>query len=317
MRAPDSPSRFLRAFAAVALLVLGAVAAVNWLVDPFDRFGRNWTGVYISAERETKATEVRRVPHDAVLLGNSKMALVNTARIPGLRMYNAAFGGASLAEIDAFARAYLGREKVGGEKVAVIGLDLAQFGTPSPAPVAAVLRGGGWRDAAAYLLDARGIEYGWKSVWSRRLGKAPSLRADGSYDAAHWAPLTVPDPARTRSELNRQAAELGALVPSDAALDLLAGTVGELARRGVTVRLFLLPVHPETAAALRTLPDAAALARLRATLAARFPGMVDLTDGPLSRAGNFFAADPIHMTEPVARAAVEEALGSGAVVPTN
>ena len=312
MRAPDSPSRFLRAFAAIALLVLGAVAAMNWLVDPFDRFGRNWTGVYISAEREAKATEVRRVPHDAALLGDSKMALVNTARIPGLRMYNAAFGGASLAEIDAFARAYLGREKA-----VVIGLDLTQFGAPSPQPVAAVLRGGGFRDAARYLLDARGIEYGWKSLWSRRLGKAPSLRADGSYDdAAHWARVNAPDPVRTRDELNRQISELAALRPSGAAVDLLAGTVRELARRGVAVRLFLMPVHPETAAALRTLPDSAALARLRAALASRFPGMLDLTDGPLSRAENFFPSDPIHMTEPVARAAVEEALESGRpVVP--
>jgi hypothetical protein len=55
---------------------LAALGALTYSIDPYGIFGNNTLGIYISAEREAKTMMVHEYPHDVLLLGNSKSALV-------------------------------------------------------------------------------------------------------------------------------------------------------------------------------------------------------------------------------------------------
>ncbi len=76
----------------------GGLALLNLIIDPFNRYGFNHLGVYISAERECKVTYVQRFPHDALLLGNSREVRIPPGQLEGFRFFNAAFSGGTAEE---------------------------------------------------------------------------------------------------------------------------------------------------------------------------------------------------------------------------
>ena len=88
----------------------GGLGLLNYCVDPYNRFGHNRLGVYISAERESKSIAVRRYPHNALLLGNSRMAMIPVAQLNGFRFFNGALGGATAEESYYFAYHYATRQ---------------------------------------------------------------------------------------------------------------------------------------------------------------------------------------------------------------
>ena len=59
-------------------LILG-IGLMNYIIDPYNKFGNNRLGVYISAEREFKATKMRTHAqnYDVILLGHSKAAMTD------------------------------------------------------------------------------------------------------------------------------------------------------------------------------------------------------------------------------------------------
>ena len=77
-----------------AVSVLG-LSLMNYLVDPFDRFGNNRLGVYVTAEREVKADWVRKFPHNALYIGNSRMQVIQASTLDGFRFFNGAFAAAN------------------------------------------------------------------------------------------------------------------------------------------------------------------------------------------------------------------------------
>ena len=106
------------------LTILGAVAPprVPFDVDPFGFFGVNRTGYYFNSEREFKLQQVDIVPHDGLLLGNSKMAYVDPDDLPGYEFFNAAFSGAKPLEMLQFLEVH----SEGVDKVA-LALDIRMF----------------------------------------------------------------------------------------------------------------------------------------------------------------------------------------------
>src|SRR5664279_429594 len=104
----------------------GGLGLLNYWVDPYNRFGNNRLGVYISAERESKAIELRRYPHNALLLGNSRIAMIPAAQLNGFRFFNGAFGGATAEEIYYFVYHYATRQDM-----VVLGVDLGEGDPPS------------------------------------------------------------------------------------------------------------------------------------------------------------------------------------------
>ena len=64
-------SRYVLLTLGLAGALAGGLGVLNYAVAPYNRFGHNRLGVYVSAERESKSTEVRRYPHNALLLVDS------------------------------------------------------------------------------------------------------------------------------------------------------------------------------------------------------------------------------------------------------
>ena len=98
-----SARRFVLLVLGTSFAVAGGLALLNYVVDPYNRFGHNRLGVYISAERESKSMQVRHYSHNALLLGNSRMAMVPADRLNGFHFFNGAFGGGTAEEAYYFA----------------------------------------------------------------------------------------------------------------------------------------------------------------------------------------------------------------------
>jgi len=113
---------FVLAAIGIALLLLAAVALLNWEVDPFDKLGHNLIGVYNSSERDAKPQMLVRYPHDGLILGSSRMTFIDPRTIRGYRFFDGAFSDAMPEEMLDFFRVY-----ATNEKLVVIGLDFQMF----------------------------------------------------------------------------------------------------------------------------------------------------------------------------------------------
>lgn len=80
------------------LLLLGGFAVG---IDASGYFGLNRFGAYEGDELVLKRSMMRHYPHDALLLGDSRAAFTDVAEVPGRRFFNAAGGGAGLADVRA------------------------------------------------------------------------------------------------------------------------------------------------------------------------------------------------------------------------
>src|SRR5262245_20735908 len=93
---------FWRAIAvtlASAALLVSICGLINWYVDPFDRLGRNWLGLYSSSERDTKPKMIRMYPHEGFIVGTSRVTFIEPTLIKSYRLFNAGFSQALPEEI--------------------------------------------------------------------------------------------------------------------------------------------------------------------------------------------------------------------------
>ena len=88
-----SPRRFVILALGLAGGLVATIGLFNYFVDPYGLFGQNRLGIHISAEREFKPSQVQRYPHDALVLGTSRMAMIPVDDLKGFRFFNAGFGG--------------------------------------------------------------------------------------------------------------------------------------------------------------------------------------------------------------------------------
>jgi hypothetical protein len=290
------------------LLTLGLAGGVtlfigllNWVVDPYNRFGHNRLGVYISAERECKATEVRRFPHNALLIGNSRMAMVPVNGLNGFHFFNAALGGATAEEVYYFLQHFATRQEV-----VILGVELGQ--TDPLSLSGDLFAPATWTATLDNLLSLRTAEYSIRTIWSHFTGKAPALAADGSFDTAPWfAAWDRPDPAHLSLILEQL--KKGYVRAESAMKEGASGQPPEnikermsfyrriaecLKQRGITCVVVIPPLHEAVARYIETSPVQARLQAWRRELDAIFPLVVDVSLGSYGAAENFFKADPLH-----------------------
>ncbi len=267
----------------------GGLGLLNYIVDPYNRFGNNRLGVYISAERESKSTEVRRYPHNALLLGNSRMAMIPVAQLNGFRFFNGALGGASDEETYYFVYHY-----ASNQDLVVLGVDLGAGDPPT-------LKGDIFVPPSLNtdlnnLLNLSTVEYSFRTIGEHWRGRPTALRKDGSFDAARWFELyDREDPPRLAWQLQQL----------DGELDHYAGTSREhmsfyvkladcLRQRGITCVVLIPPLHEEVANHVRASPARAGLQAWRRQLDDLFPNVVDLSFSTYGAADSFFKCDPAH-----------------------
>lgn len=282
-----------RRFVVLALGLAGGLVVTiglfNYLVDPYGLFGWNRLGIYISAEREFKSTQVQRYPHDALIVGNSRMAMIPVADLKGFKFFNAGLGGGNAEEAYYFLRRFAHKQKL-----VVLGVELGQGDPPSlqgdifaPPSLTATLNN---------LLSLKTVEYSVRTIYSHFAGVPATLRADGSFDAQPWFDRwDKPDPAH----LALQVESLGRLYWNYRGDWNLPTTyyskIAECMReRGITCVVLVPPLYEAVASRLR---DASAVARYqawRSRLQAIFPLVVDLSVSPYCAEQNFFRNDPMH-----------------------
>ncbi len=282
-----------RRFVILALGLAGGLVVTiglfNYLVDPYGLFGWNRLGIYISAEREFKSTQVQRYPHDALVVGNSRMAMIPVADLKGFKFFNAGLGGGTAEEAYYFLRRFAHHQKL-----VILGVELGE-GDPASfkgdifAPPTLT-------DILNNLLSLKTVEYSVRTIYSHFAGVPGTLRTDGSFDAKPWFDRwDKPDPAHLALEVQN----LGRLYwgyRGDRKLPMTCySKIAECMReRGITCIVVIPPLYEAVASRLR---DASAVSRYedwRSRLQAIFPLVVDLSVSPYCAEENFFKSDPMH-----------------------
>lgn len=116
--------RFTLLSLAIALLLVVPIAAVNITVDPYYAFGNNSDGLYLRSERPFKEQRITEFHRDGMVIGNSKMAYIDTGEVHEVCLFNASFSAARPEELLLFLESHA-REK----EVVIVGLDFWSFST--------------------------------------------------------------------------------------------------------------------------------------------------------------------------------------------
>lgn len=281
--------RFVQWSLGLAVGLAGGVAGFNLVVDPYNRYGLNRLGVYISAERECKATYVGRYPHEALLIGNSRMVGTAPARLRGPRFFNASFAGASAEEVGHFLRHFAMRQRL-----VVLAIDLGMKDPEKPAGDLFAPRG--LNSAFDNLFNLKTTEYSIRTI-SEGLSPAPQpIGPDGEVPVADWirnADRDDPAAARFVIESMRRAWE-GYRAPRIEQMSRYVEIRDMLRERGIPCVVVIPPIHEAVADRLREGPVADEIRAWKSQLSRIFPEVVDLSFSDYNRGTNFYRADPLH-----------------------
>ncbi len=285
----DSFRRYARRTLLIATAIVLAFGAFNLLIDPYNYFGLNRLGVYISAEREAKARFIRTQPHNAVILGNSKAAMIPVGPLERFRFFNAAFSGAEPYEMQQFVEHF-----VDSEELVLLSIDLGQYDKTDVRED----RFAPWRleDILDKTLNLRTFEYSVRTISSHVRHEETHVASDGSVNTGKWfEKMDREDPQRANWAINKfnedfasysRAPEFGM-----ASFKRIAQT---LRQRGIRCIVFIPPLHGEISGRLAASPGAARLQRWKNELATIFPEIIDLSHSKYSDPAGFFKSDPVH-----------------------
>lgn len=316
LSADPAQIRFLRVLIFTLSLSCGLTAAVNVAVDPFGFFGFNRTGLFFSDERTFKRTQVRHYPHDALLLGDSRVGYIDPAEIRAPRFFNAAFAGATLEETLAFWERY-----EGNARLIVLGLlysDLSEEARPGER-----FEPPGWRD---YLRHALSIELFVRSTQAAarwHAGRPSTYRDNGSRAAiaeeiadlkagALVRPARWPGPSGKEPDLAGPArtpcadrTRGSASAAPSARVSRLAAIARLAEKRGARLIVFVHPRHREI---LKSGDYATPSADLIDALCRLPLTFIDLTDSRYSDPDFFWITDHTHYKPEVGAAIITDVL---------
>jgi hypothetical protein len=295
-------ARYLRRFLAIAFGSLLLVALFNLVVDPFDRFGLNRLGVYISASREFKLRQAGRLPHDGLLVGNSRIAQIPASELRGRRFFNGGVEGASLSEVQIFLERHLQTNEL-----VVLNLDHHILGFESdvePSPAYAPLD---LNTIGRYLLNLKTIEYSVRTIARHLAGAQPVIGSDGTIEPTHWRMARdVDDPGWLRRQIAAESNRIQEFDFRPQRLEELRRIQRLVQDRKGRLVVFFSPVHEDLLPALETGPAGKKWQGAVDEIGAMFPGVVNLTRSDFSSRTNFFRTDPVHFLPEVGKRILNE-----------
>ncbi len=285
-----SPARrFTLIMLAVSVLFVGLPVLLNWLVDPYDRFGNNTMGVFIMAERELKPSEVVRFPHNALIIGNSRIASIPATKVNGFKFFNASFAAATPEEIYYFLERYAHKQEL-----VVIGIDMC-------ARDPGVLKGdifkpGDFASMSEHLVNLQTTEYALKTMFSHWGGKPSRYLPDGSLAAPDWGNAgKLDDPTAGKRYLdNMKAHTVQNVVPAPRSLSFYRKIADTLRARNIPVVVVMPPIHEAVFRHVGEMNLQGLYEAWVAEVTSIFPNVVNLTDSPYGSASNFYLRDPLH-----------------------
>lgn len=286
-------NRSARHFVLLALglagCLIGGLAFLNLVIDPFNRYGNNRLGVYISAERECKSTYVKRFPHDALLIGNSREIRIPPDRLEGLRFFNAAFSGATAEEVYFFLQHFAWHQRLVVLAVDVGAYDPAERHGDIFAPK-------GLTSALDNLLNLQTTEYSIRTI-SESLSKHPQpIGLDGLVPAGS----AIQDADRDNPEKEAYALKSlqrmwdGYHCPPMEKMSFFV-KIGEcLRQRGIPCLVVIPPTHEAVAQSAQSGSAAQEVVAWKRQLSTIFPHVIDLSFSSYNTATNFYRSDPLH-----------------------
>lgn len=281
--------RYSTTVLAIAGAIVGTIVAVNLVVDPYNYFGLNRLGVYISAEREAKPRFFRQQDYNALLIGDSKPAMIPVSKLQGYRFFNAALGGATTTEMEQFIDRF-----AHGIELVLIGLDVCKHDPLGPVtdPFAP------WRpsDIADKTVNLTTLEYSIRTIRDSIVGAPPHVTPDGSFVADRWFELyDIERPARMQVRIDDTSRGYENYVyPGPERMASLRRIRTILEERDIRCVIFIPPLHEEVARRLRASGGKEGCDLWKAEVNSIFPLVFDFSDSPWSAATNFFRLDPVH-----------------------
>lgn len=276
--------------------IMLSITLFNYFIDPLNFFGNNKLGVYTPDERKVKPGYLLKFPHDALLVGNSRMGMVPVARLEGgFHFFNASLGGAKPDEmyhlIDHYARDL---------KLVVIGIDLGaadpatdagDLFLPDPFPLNIT-------NGLNYLLSLKTIEFSCYVLQGKILGHPPSLGSDGTFETTKWREQrNRNDPARLEWELKKMKGYCDSYSRKESSgMEFFKKISACLKQRNIPCVVLIPPIHEDVASYIHASTLNGKYKVWREELASIFPNIVDLSFSPYNVRQNYFKTDPAHFT---------------------
>jgi hypothetical protein len=287
-----------RRFVLLALGLAGALAGglvlLNYAVDPYNRFGHNRLGIFISADRECKPALLRNYSHNALLVGNSRIGAVRADQLNSFRFFNGALPGATSEEIYYFLQHFAHRQEM-----VILGIDL---GACDPLTLKGdIFVEPGCTAHLNNLFNLQTVEYSVRTVLEHFAGRASPMRVDGSAEIADCVPnADVENPALREWQLERMKRvwDQFSCPPKDK-MSYYGKIADCLRERGIPFVVVVVPLHEEIAKYLQTPNFQAASQAWLANLKSIFPNVVDLSFSRYGAAQGFFRSDPAHFKSEV------------------
>ncbi len=293
--------RFLIVFGSTALGGMLAIGALNLFIDPYDRFGLNHLGTFISADREYKSTEIVRYKPEAVLMGNSRAAIINVGKLGERRFFNAAFAGAGAEEMEFFIDRY-----VRTQKLVVLSLDMFSFG-PLKEPVSNPFQPMTARRVLEYTLSMKSTEYSVRTLLSALAGLPRDYSPDGTFREGNWAANADSADEETLHRKEQELADGWAAYKLDPLrLQALRDIRNTLEQRGIPLLVYLPPIDARVWEKVKGTAGYEEMLRTRAAIEQIFPQTVDLTVSEYSAPEGFFRSDPLHFRSSVGERLLNE-----------
>jgi len=258
---------YLTVAACTSLLLTGGVALFNALIDPLDLMGtpalQGWsdlkTAVSPSGGRRFKAAQLAKAKPDILLLGSSRVEVGIPAEHAGYgraRVYNAALSGTNMVEIESVFNAAV---KWHPPREVVLGLDFEAFGERrgyvadfsdslfARSKLVVTLR---------YLFSISALRLSWRTLVDSRRYVFADYDANGVNH--HFERLASPDQRQMFTSVLRDQFFINpeTYAGFHFAPDRMAALwrlVNLCAERGITLRLFITPVHARQLEALRAI----------------------------------------------------------------
>ncbi|MDY6904989.1 MAG: hypothetical protein SWH61_09910 [Thermodesulfobacteriota bacterium] len=293
--ASENYKKYLGLSGTVIIFVVMAAALFNYIVDPCDLLGNNRIGVYSWNERQLKGEAILSYPHDAVLIGSSKVLYINPDDLFCFRFYNASLRGAFPEEIYFYLK-----KTLRDETLALVGFDFYMF-NEREFPLVGIKD---WDDlqysVAEYLLGGHMIELSYETLekW-RKHKKAHEMKDNGQF--VYHAPkgTTAADLALYKQQYNSAIEDLkkrhyGAVSYSEKRMAFVRKLKTFLDSSGVRYAVFINPLSEDLLAGLKETDAYDLFLSWRQEMKTIFPDIYDFSVSRYSAREGFRKVDPFH-----------------------
>ncbi|OHE71393.1 MAG: hypothetical protein A2007_02795 [Verrucomicrobia bacterium GWC2_42_7] len=271
-----------------SLAILLVIGLVSYYIDPYNFFGVNKLGVYISCEREYKAQQIYKYSHNALLIGNSRSAMINVSQLKQHRFFNAACGGEKHSEIYHFLKKHLSNENV-----VIIGISIGEMDPQNPSKD--FFNEKKWKQISLYLFNIKNIEFCVKTL-AKYLKKAPrSVAIDGSGNQVGWMQhFDTENVTIFNEKVNQIATEWSHYKFHENSLNYLKKIKNLLESRHIKLITYIEPVCEPIMAIVKKSDGYQEWQKWKVAVKQIFPDIVDLSESAYGKREYFFRIDPCH-----------------------